>query len=95
MLAACVHHGDGSDGDGASRWEDTGRAWNALQSIHPMSNGSAWPHQREMVVLPWGVPGGGEERDEEEAKMFSSAFRYIFAPKCLWHWSPEHLGTSQ
>lgn len=44
--------------------------------------------QWESIVCPeesrcfllWGVPGGKEERDGEEAEMFSSVFRYIFAP---------------
>lgn len=44
--------------------------------------------QWESIVCPeesrcfllWGVPGGKQERDGEEAEMFSSVFHYIFAP---------------
>lgn len=51
------------------------------RSGHHMPSGTARPHRAEegRCFLPWGIPGGGRWGGEE-AEMFSSAFRYIFAP---------------
>lgn len=61
------------------RMQDSPELLHGQWEYHTPS-GTAWLRRRETEFLPWGVPGGREERDGEEVEMFSSAFRYIFSP---------------